>query len=72
MRPGLRTYLPAGRIDCKELRKINPEAARRAVIEFLKTNGRHISQTAEIIAINRAVIYAIINKDKESDVLTDN
>jgi hypothetical protein len=42
------------------------------VIEFLKTHGRHIFQTAEILAINRAVIYAIINKDEEGDVLTNN
>jgi hypothetical protein len=74
MRPGLRTYLPvdktlrAGRIDYKKLRKINPEAARRAVIEYLKTNGHHISQTAAVFGINRTVIYDIITKDKEGDL----
>lgn len=68
MRPGLRTYLPAGRIDYKKLRKINPEAARRAVTEYLKTNGHHISQTAAVFGINRTVIYDIITKDKEGDL----
>jgi len=68
MRLGLRTYLPAGRIDYKKLRRINPEAARRAVMEYLKTNGHHVSQTATVFGINRTVIYDIITKDKEGDL----
>jgi len=53
MRHGLRTYLSAGRIDYKKLRKIDPEAARRAVIGYLKTSGHHISRTGAVFGINR-------------------
>ena len=38
MRAGPRTNLSDSRIDYKELGKINPEAARKAVLEYLKTN----------------------------------
>ena len=38
MKTGHRTTLKAGKINYKVLRKINPEAARLAVIEYLKTN----------------------------------
>jgi hypothetical protein len=34
---------PRARIDYKALRKINPEAARQAVLECLKTNGGNIA-----------------------------
>jgi len=41
----MRTGLPIGRrIEYKELRKINPEAARRAVLEYLKSNSVNISE----------------------------
>jgi len=39
MRIGYRTHQPRGKICYKQLRQINPEAARRAVIEYLKSNG---------------------------------
>lgn len=57
-------------ISYKELRKINPEAARRAVLEYLQGNGHNISQTAQTFGINRPVIYDILKKEKEGD-LTD-
>ena len=37
MKPGPRMYQPAGKIDYKQLRKINPEAARRTALEYLKS-----------------------------------
>ena len=68
MRPGLRTSPSGCRIDYKKLREINPEAARRAVLEYLKTNQGNISQTAQLFSITRAVVYDIIRKDKEGDL----
>ena len=56
MRHGLRTWLPTGKIDYKQLRKINPEAARQAVVEYLKTNNHNVSEAAFIFGINRAVV----------------
>ena len=45
MKTGHRTTLKAGKINYKVLRKINPEAARLAVIEYLYTNKGNISVT---------------------------
>lgn len=56
------------RIDYKKLRMINPEAARRAVLEYLKSNGGNISQGAQVFGINRTVIYDILRKEKEGDL----
>lgn len=67
MRVGHHTHLSEGRIDYKALRKVNSEAARRAVMEYHKTNG-NISLAARLFGINRAVVYDIIQKDKEGDL----
>ena len=55
-------------IPYKELRKVNPEAARLAVIQYLKTNGGSISDAAEVFCINRPVIYDILKKQEEGDL----
>ena len=68
MRIGHRTGLPKGKIDYKQLRRINSEAARRAVLEYLKTNNRNISEASSIFGINRAVVYDIIKKEREGDL----
>jgi putative transposase len=68
MKSGRHTSLPRGKIDYKQLRKINPEAARRAVVEYLKTNGHNISQTALVFGITRPVVYDIIRKEREGDL----
>jgi len=53
------------KIDYKALRKINPEAARLAVIEYLSSNGGNISDCAQAFGIQRPVIYDILGKQKE-------
>ena len=68
MRHGHRTHRPIGKIDYKQLRKINPEAARRAVLEYLESNGHNISQTALVFGINRTVIYDILRKAVEGNL----
>jgi transposase len=68
MKHGLRTHRAAGKIDYKQLRKINPEAARKAVLEYLKTNNHNVSEAASIFEINRTVIYDIIKKEIEGDL----
>ncbi|MEM3434163.1 MAG: hypothetical protein QXI12_08310 [Candidatus Methanomethyliaceae archaeon] len=57
-----------GRIDYKKLRRINPEAARRAMLEYLKSNGHNISQGAQAFEINRTVVYNILRKEKEDNL----
>ncbi len=71
MKAGPRTVMGVGRgsgkIDYKELRRFNAEAARKAVLEYLKADAS-ISQTARMFGITRAVVYDILNKAKEGDL----
>ncbi len=65
----MRNGLPIGRrIEYKELRKINPEAARRAVLEYLKSNRVNISEAARVFGVNRPVIYDILSKQRQGDL----
>ena len=59
---------PGHRIDYKALRKVNPEAARLAVLEYLKTNGGNISDAARLFCINRPVVYDILSKQATGDL----
>ena len=67
MRPGPRTPHRKGAIDYKSLRSFNPEAARRAVVEYLKTDS-NISRTAEMFGITRAVVYDILRKERDGNL----
>ena len=68
MKAGRPTSLLPGKIDYKQLRKVNPEAARLAVLEYLGTNGHNISQAASVFGISRSVVYDILRKEKEGDL----
>ena len=59
---------PGTRIDYKTLRKINPEAARQAVLEGLESNGGNVTEAARMFAINRSVVYDILKKQTEGDL----
>jgi transposase len=65
MMTGHHTTWKTGKINYKVLRKINPEAARLAVIEYLSTN---ISEAARIFGIQRTVVYDILKKEEEGDL----
>ena len=54
-------------IDYKALRKVNAEAARKAVLEYLKTTS-NISKVAQLFGITRAVVYDILGKEREDDL----
>ncbi len=56
------------RINYKALRKVNAEAARLAVLEYLKTNGGNISDAARVFGINRPVVYDILSKQGTGDL----
>ena len=68
MNTGRHSQLTKVLIDYKQLRKVNPETARMAVLEYLKTNNHNISDAARVFGINRCVVYDIIQKDKEGDL----
>ena len=65
---GHRTTLKAEKINYQVLRKINPEAARLAVIEYLKTNKGNISEAARVFGIQRTVVYDLLKKEEEGDL----
>jgi len=62
MRRGRRTDKQVARIDYKELRKLDPETSRRAVIALWKSNGQNVSATARMFGINRRVVYDILER----------
>jgi len=55
-------------IDYKMLRKISPEAAREAVLEYLNSNGGNISDCASVFSISRPIVYKAIRKKKEGSL----
>jgi RimJ/RimL family protein N-acetyltransferase len=56
---------PGTRIEYKTLRRINPEIARKAVLEYLKTNGGNKADAARVFGINRTVV---LKKAAEGDL----
>jgi putative transposase len=54
-------------IDYKALREVNAEAARKAVLECLKTGG-NISRVARMFGITRAVVYDVLKKEREGNL----
>ena len=68
MRNGARTSCQGVVIDYKCLRAINPEAARRAVLEYLRSCGHNVSRTASVFGINRPVVYDILRKEREGNL----
>ena len=56
------------RISYKALRSFSPEAARKAVLEYLASNGGNVSETSKIFGINRVVVYDIIKKGKQKNL----
>jgi transposase-like protein len=58
------------RIDYKVLRRVNPEAARLAVAEYLESCQHNITATARAFGITRPVVYDIVKRYQEGD-LTD-
>jgi len=68
---GHRITLKAEKINDQVLRKINPEAARLAVIEYLKTNKGNISEAARVFVIlyqKKGIAYELFFSAKHISV----
>lgn len=59
---------PGHHIDYKQLRSIDPRAARLAVLNYLESVGGNISRTAKAFSINRCVVYDILQKQASGDL----
>ena len=55
-------------IDYKRLRKINPEAARTTVLEYLQSNKSNIADCAKVFGLTRTVIYDILRKNEDGNL----
>ena len=59
---------PGHHINYKQLRSIDPQAARIAVLNYLESVGGNISRTARVFGINRCVVYDILQKQASGDL----
>ena len=59
---------PGHHIDYKQLRSIDPQAARIAVLNYLESVRGNISLTARVFGINRCVVYDILQKQASGDL----
>ena len=55
---------PGIRIDYKALRRINPEAARQAALEYPSSSGHNLAATARAFGVTRPVVYGILAKQQ--------
>jgi transposase len=55
-------------IDYKKLRRINPEAARQAVLDYLASAGGNIAATARAFGITRIVVYDILARARAGNL----
>ena len=55
-------------IDYKNLRSINPEAARQAVLDYLASAGGNIAATARAFGIQRSVVYDIQRRARSGNL----
>ena len=56
------------KIDYKSLRKISPEAARSAVLDYLSSNKGNIADCARVFGVTRVTIYDIVRKSRQGDL----
>lgn len=55
-------------LDYKELRGISPKAARRAILQVLKSTKGNVAETARLLHTTRRTIYKALGKDKTGDL----
>ena len=55
-------------LDYKELRGISPHAARRAILQILKSTGGNVAEAARLLHTTRKTIYKALQKDDEGSL----
>lgn len=44
-------------LDCKQLREISPQAAKKAILQLLKRTKVNVIQTAKLLNTTRRTVY---------------
>lgn len=60
--------IPGIRLDYKELREISPKAARRAILQVLKSVDGNVTQCAKLLHTSRKTIYKALRKDETGNL----
>lgn len=55
-------------LDYRELRGISPKAARRAILQVLKSTDGNVAETARLLHTTRRTIYKALGKEKTGDL----
>lgn len=55
-------------LDYKELRGISPKAARRAILQILKSTDGNVAETARLLHTTRRTIYKTLKKEECGDL----
>jgi hypothetical protein len=55
-------------LDYSELRNISPKAARRAILQVLKSNQGNVADTARLLHTTRKTIYKALKKDDDGNL----
>lgn len=55
-------------LDYAELRSISPKAARRAILQVLKSTQGNVAETARLLHTTRKTIYKALKKDESHDL----
>lgn len=60
--------IPGIHLDYKELRGISPKAARRAILQILKSSDGNVAEAARILHTTRRTIYKALKKDEDGNL----
>ena len=60
--------IPGIHLDYKELREINPQAARRVILHVLQSVDGNIAEAARLLHTTRRTIYRTLKKDEEGSL----
>ncbi len=55
-------------LDYKQLREISPQAARKAILQVLKSTNGNVSQTAILLNTTRRTVYKAMHRSKSDDL----
>src|SRR5215469_1824608 len=60
--------IPGIRLDYKELREISPQAARRAILQVLKSVDGNVAECARLLHTTRRTIYKALKKESTGNL----